>query len=332
MSILVTGGAGFIGANFVHSWLRVSDEPVINLDKLTYAGTLENLRSLENDPRHCFVHGDIGDSELVRSILVKHNPRAVINFASETHVDRSITDPDAFVQTNVVGTTRLLEECRRYWDGLDDDSSTAFRFLHISTDEVYGSLGDGEAGFDELRRYEPNSPYSASKAASDHFVRAYFQTYGMPVLTTNCSNNYGPMQHTEKLIPLMIKNAIAGLQLPVYGDGQQSRDWLFVEDHNAAIRAVLSGGVAGEVYNIGGDDERVNLEVIEMICDILDRKRPRTNGASYRSQIQFVEDRLGHDRRYAVDTRKVRGELGWKPATEFELGLEQTIEWYLSRL
>ncbi|MFK7759481.1 MAG: dTDP-glucose 4,6-dehydratase [Phycisphaerales bacterium] len=332
MSILVTGGAGFIGANFVHSWLGVSNEPVVNLDTLTYAGALENLHALEHDSRHCFVRGDIADSECVRSILVEHSPRAVIHFAAETHVDRSITDPEAFVQTNVVGTARLLEECRRYWDGLEDRAGSAFRFVHVSTDEVYGSLGEGDAGFDELSKYEPNSPYSASKAAADHFVRAYFQTYGLPALITNCSNNYGPMQHEEKLIPLMITRAIAGLDLPVYGDGQQSRDWLFVDDHNAAIRAVLRDGVVGKVYNIGGDEERVNLEVVEMICRMLDEKKPRLDGESYRLQIRFVEDRLGHDRRYAVDARKIQAELGWAPSTQFERGMERTVDWYLDKV
>ncbi|MDH4285996.1 MAG: dTDP-glucose 4,6-dehydratase [Gallionella sp.] len=327
--ILVTGSAGFIGSNFVLDWLAQSEESVISLDKLTYAGNLENLASLKGDPRHLFVHGDIGDVQLVGKLLAEHRPRAVINFAAESHVDRSIHGPGDFIQTNIVGTFHLLEEVRAYWAGLPETEKTAFRFLHVSTDEVYGSLAKGEPAFSETHRYEPNSPYSASKAASDHLVRAYHHTYGLPVLTTNCSNNYGPYHFPEKLIPLMIVNALAGKPLPVYGDGQQIRDWLYVRDHCAAIRCVLSKGRLGEVYNIGGWNEKANLDIVHTVCALLDELRPRTDGKPYREQITFVTDRPGHDRRYAIDARKIERELGWKPAETFETGIRKTVQWYL---
>lgn len=328
--ILVTGGAGFIGANFVLDWLATSDEPVVNLDKLTYAGNLETLASLQGDARHVFVRGDIGDGALVARLLAEHRPRAVVNFAAESHVDRSIHGPEDFIQTNIVGTFRLLEAVRAYWGGLEDEVKAAFRFLHVSTDEVYGSLGPGEPAFTEQHRYEPNSPYSASKAASDHLVRAYHHTYGLPVLTTNCSNNYGPYHFPEKLIPLMIVNALAGKPLPVYGDGQQIRDWLYVKDHCSAIRRVLQAGKPGEVYNVGGWNEKPNLEIVHTVCALLDELRPRADGQSYREQITFVKDRPGHDRRYAIDARKLERELGWKPAETFESGIRKTVQWYLS--
>jgi len=327
--ILVTGGAGFIGANFVLDWLSASDEPVLNLDKLTYAGNLENLASLQGDARHTFVQGDIGDADLVTRLLVQHKPRAVINFAAESHVDRSIHGPEDFVQTNVVGTLRLLQAVRAYWQGLDEAAAQAFRFLHVSTDEVYGSLGPGDAAFTETHRVEPNSPYSASKAASDHLVRAWHHTYRLPVLTTNCSNNYGPFHFPEKLIPLMILNALNGKALPVYGDGRNVRDWLYVTDHCSAIRRVLEAGALGETYNIGGWNEKTNLEVVHTLCDILDELSPRADGKSYRDQMQFVKDRPGHDRRYAIDASKVERELGWRPAETFDSGIRKTVRWYL---
>lgn len=327
--ILVTGGAGFIGSNFVLDWLEQSDEPVVNLDKLTYAGNLDNLTSLANDGRHIFVKGDIGDFELVKRLLDEHKPRAILNFAAESHVDRSIHGPEDFIQTNVVGTFHLLEAVRAYWSGLDDEEKAAFKFLHVSTDEVYGTLEKNDPPFNERNRYEPNSPYSASKAASDHLVRAYHHTYGLPVLTTNCSNNYGPYHFPEKLIPLVIHNALSGKPLPIYGDGQQIRDWLFVKDHCTAIRRVLSAGRSGETYNVGGWNEKPNLEVVHTICDILDELQPRADGQSYQSQITFVKDRPGHDRRYAIDATKLEKELDWKPAETFETGIRKTVQWYL---
>lgn len=330
MSILVTGGAGFIGSNFVLDWLAQSDESVINLDFLTYAGNLDNLAELKGDPRHIFVHGDIADQALVAELLAQHKPRAVINFAAESHVDRSILGPDAFVQTNIVGTFRLLEAVRSYWGALPSDEQSAFRFLHVSTDEVYGTLSADEPAFTESHQYQPNSPYSASKAASDHLVRSYYHTYDLPVLTTNCSNNYGPYHFPEKLIPLVIHNALAGEQLPIYGDGQQVRDWLYVTDHCSAIRTVLAGGKVGEVYNIGGWNEMPNLDVVHTLCSILDDLTPRSDGVSYSQQITFVKDRLGHDRRYAIDASKLERELGWRPAETFESGIRKTVAWYLS--
>jgi dTDP-glucose 4,6-dehydratase len=328
--ILVTGCAGFIGSNFVHTWLAATDEPIVNLDKLTYAGNPANLLTVEGDPRYHFVQGDIGDRELVHGLLRQHQPRTILNFAAESHVDRSIHGPAAFVQTNVVGTFSLLESVREYWAALPDARKHAFRFLHVSTDEVYGSLAPGEPPFAETRRYEPNSPYSASKAASDHLVRAWHHTYGLPVLTTNCSNNYGPYHFPEKLIPLVIHNALAERPLPVYGDGQQVRDWLYVEDHCRAIMRVLEAGRVGEVYNVGGASEKANLDVVRSICAILDELRPRANGASHASLITFVKDRPGHDRRYAIDARKIEQELGWRPKESFESGLRKTVEWYLA--
>jgi dTDP-glucose 4,6-dehydratase len=356
--ILVTGGAGFIGSNFVLDWVCRSDEPILNLDKLTYAGNLENLASLEGNTRHAFIRGDIGDADLVTRLLKEHKPRAVINFAAESHVDRSIHGPEDFIQTNIVGTFRLLEAVRVYWSGSSHETKQRFRFLHVSTDEVYGSLDKGEPAFTEARRYEPNSPYSASKAAGDHMVRAYHHTYGLPVLTTNCSNNYGPYHFPEKLIPLMIVNALAGKPLPVYGDGQQVRDWLYVKDHCSAIRLVLEAGRVGEVYNVGGCNEKPNIEIVHRVCDILDELRPLNSGSSkwevgsgkvspplptshyplstphsplptYRSLIVHVADRPGHDRRYAIDASKIERELGWKPAETFETGIRKTIQWYL---
>ncbi|WP_324732120.1 dTDP-glucose 4,6-dehydratase [Pseudomonas paeninsulae] len=329
MTILVTGGAGFIGANFVLDWLAQSDEPVINLDKLTYAGNLDNLRSLAGDARHVFVHGDIDDSALVARLLAEHQPRAILNFAAESHVDRSIHGPEDFIETNIVGTFRLLEAVRAYWKSLASDAQQAFRFLHVSTDEVYGSLGKDEPAFSEHHQYEPNSPYSASKAASDHLVRAYHHTYGLPVLTTNCSNNYGPYHFPEKLIPLMIVNALSGKALPVYGDGQQIRDWLYVKDHCSAIRRVLEAGSVGEVYNVGGWNEKPNLDIVHTVCALLDELRPRADGQPYQQQITYVTDRPGHDRRYAIDARKLERELGWKPAETFETGIRKTVQWYL---
>jgi len=327
--ILVTGGAGFIGANFILDWLQTCDEPVINLDKLTYAGNPENLASLADDRRYCFVRGDIGDSGLVGRLLAEHQPRALINFAAESHVDRSIHGPEDFIQTNIVGTFRLLEEVRAHWNALEDGAKAAFRFVHVSTDEVYGSLAPNDPPFTELNRYEPNSPYSASKASSDHLVRAYHHTYGLPLLTTNCSNNYGPYQFPEKLIPLVIHNALAEKPLPIYGDGLQVRDWLYVGDHCSAIRAVLADGRLGETYNVGGWNEMPNIEVVRTLCAILDRLQPRRNGLPYADLITYVKDRPGHDRRYAIDAGKIDRELGWKPAETFASGIEKTVRWYL---
>jgi dTDP-glucose 4,6-dehydratase len=330
MTILVSGGAGFIGGNFVLDWLDHFDEAVINLDKLTYAGNLDTLKRLNGNNRHVFVHGDIGDRDLISNLLAMHRPRAVINFAAESHVDRSIHGPGEFIQTNVVGTFNFLESVRGYWDGLPSGEKQAFRFLHVSTDEVYGTLSQDDAPFNELNRYEPNSPYSASKAASDHLVRAWHYTYGLPVLTTNCSNNYGPYHFPEKLIPLVILNALAGRSLPIYGDGQQIRDWLYVRDHCSAIRRVLQSGNVGETYNVGGWNEKPNLDVVHTICSILDELRPKVAGGRYKDQIAFVKDRPGHDRRYAIDARKLERELGWKPKETFETGIRKTIEWYLA--
>jgi dTDP-glucose 4,6-dehydratase len=327
--IFVTGGAGFIGSNFVLDWLAQSDEPVLNLDKLTYAGNLDNLTSLTDDPRHIFVQGDIGDFELVRRLLAEYQPRAVLNFAAESHVDRSIHGPEDFIQTNVVGTFHLLEAVRAYWSALEDAAKADFRFLHVSTDEVYGSLEKDDPPFNEQNRYEPNSPYSASKAASDHLVRAYHHTYGLPVLTTNCSNNYGPYHFPEKLIPLVIHNALHGKPLPIYGDGQQIRDWLYVKDHCTAIRRVLAAGQLGETYNVGGWNEKPNIEVVNTICSILDELKPRADGEPYNTQITYVKDRPGHDRRYAIDASRLEKELGWKPAETFESGIRKTVQWYL---
>lgn len=327
--ILVTGGAGFIGANFVLDWLAAHDEPVINLDKLTYAGNLENLASLKDDARHHFVQGDIGDQALVESLLAKHQPRAIINFAAESHVDRSIHGPDAFVATNVMGTFALLEAARGYYAGLNAAAQAEFRFLHVSTDEVYGSLTPDAPAFTESHPYQPNSPYSASKAGADHLVRAYHHTYGLPTLTTNCSNNYGPYQFPEKLIPLIIHNALAGRELPIYGDGSNVRDWLYVGDHCSGIRRVLEAGTPGEVYNIGGENEWTNIDIVRHICTRLDAVKPDPAG-SYDRLITFVTDRLGHDRRYAIDATRLRQELGWQPAENFATGIERTIAWYLA--
>jgi len=327
--ILVTGGAGFIGANFVLDWLAVHDEPVITLDKLTYAGNPENLQSLRGDARHTLVQGDIGDRDLVAQLLATHQPRAVINFAAESHVDRSIHGPGDFIQTNIVGTFNLLEAVRGYWSGLAATEKAAFRFLHVSTDEVYGSLKKDDPAFTESSHIEPNSPYSASKAASDHLVRAWHHTYGLPVLTTNCSNNYGPYHFPEKLIPLLIVNSLAGKPLPVYGDGQQIRDWLYVKDHCSAIRRVLEAGRLGETYNVGGWNEKANLEIVHTVCALLDELRPRADGQPYKAQITYVTDRPGHDRRYAIDARKLESELGWKPTETFETGIRKTVQWYL---
>lgn len=326
---LVTGGAGFIGSNFVRHVLAEGGVRVINLDKLTYAGNLESLADVQHDPRHIFVQGDIGDRALVARLLAAYKPAAVVNFAAESHVDRSIDGPEAFIQTNVVGTFNLLEAVRQYWTGLDETDKKGFRFLHVSTDEVYGSLGP-DGYFTEDTPYAPNSPYAASKAASDHLVRAYHHTYGLPTLTTNCSNNYGPYQFPEKLIPLMILNALGGKPLPVYGDGQNIRDWLYVIDHCRAICTVLAQGVPGETYNIGGHSEKTNLEVVHTICDLLDELAPRQDGASYRSQITFVTDRPGHDRRYAIDATKIKNRLGWRPLESFTSGMRRTVEWYLA--
>ena len=327
--ILVTGGAGFIGGNFVLDWFAERDEGVVNLDKLTYAGNLETLASLWADARHTFVRGDIGDRPLLTELLTRHRPRAVINFAAESHVDRSIHAPAEFIETNVVGTFNLLEAVRLYWSALPGDERTGFRFLHVSTDEVYGSLGEDTPAFKETDRYEPNSPYSASKAASDHLVRAWHHTYGIPVLTTNCSNNYGPFHFPEKLIPLCILNALAGKPLPIYGDGQQIRDWLYVKDHCAAIRCVLEGGTVGETYNVGGCNEKTNLEVVHTVCAILDELKPRADGKPYADQITFVRDRPGHDRRYAIDATRIESELAWRPAETFETGMRKAVSWYL---
>ena len=327
--ILVTGGAGFIGANFVLDWIASSDEPVLNVDKLTYAGNLHNLDAVRNDPRHIFVQADIGDAAVLGPLLAQHQPRAVVNFAAESHVDRSIHGPQDFIQTNVVGTFGLLEVVRQYWQALPSTEKEAFRFLHVSTDEVYGTLDADAPAFNESHAYAPNSPYSASKAASDHLVRAWHHTYGLPVLTTNCSNNYGPYHFPEKLIPLMIVNALAGKALPVYGDGMQVRDWLYVKDHCSAIREVLARGKAGEVYNVGGWNEMPNIDIVHTVCALLDELRPRADGQSYRTQITTVKDRPGHDRRYAIDARKIERELGWKPAETFDTGIRKTVLWYL---
>ncbi len=326
--ILVTGGAGFIGANFVLDWLATHDEPLINLDKLTYAGKLETLQSLRGDPRHVFVRGDIGDSALVAGLLTRYQPRAIVNFAAESHVDRATYSPEDFIQTNMVGTFRLLEAARTYWGTLASEARAGFRFLQVSTDEVYGSLAPGDSVFSETHAYRPNNPYSASKAAGDHLVRAYHHTHGLPVLTTNCSNNYGPFQFPEKLIPLVIVNALAGKPLPMYGDGLHIRDWLYVSDHCRALRRVLESGAPGETYNVGASSEKTNIALVESVCALLDELRPRAQG-SYREQIAFVEDRPGHDRRYAIDARKLMKQLGWTPAEPFENGLRKTVQWYL---
>jgi dTDP-glucose 4,6-dehydratase len=325
--ILVTGGAGFIGSNFVLDWLARSGEPVINLDQLTYAGNLDNLASLEGDQRHVFVRGDIRDRALVADLLRTHRPRAIVHFAAESHVDRSIDSPGEFIGTNIDGTFSLLEAARAYWMGLDPAGQAAFRFLHVSTDEVYGSLGPGDAPFSESTAYAPNSPYAASKAASDHLVRAYHHTYGLPTLTSNCSNNYGPRQFPEKLIPLVIANALAGKPLPLYGDGLQVRDWLYVGDHCTALARVLEAGMPGQVYNIGGESEMTNRDVVRTLCDLLDEMQPKTG--SYRDQVTFVKDRPGHDRRYAIDAAKLARELGWRPQETFASGLARTVRWYL---
>jgi dTDP-glucose 4,6-dehydratase len=331
-TILVTGGAGFIGSNFLLHWLATERTPVINLDKLTYAGNLRNLESISTDRRYTFVHGDIGDRKLVRQILRDHRPRAIVHFAAEIHVDRSIRGPDDFIKTNVNGTFSLLEEARTYWMELPEIERRGFRFQHVSTDEVYGSLGPDDAPFHEKTRYEPNSPYSASKAASDHLVRAYHHTYKLPVLTTNCSNNYGPFQFPEKLIPLMILNAHHGTQLPVYGDGKNVRDWVYVGDHCEAVRAVLAGGRVGETYNIGGNNQKPNVDVVETICSLMDELSPNDPVVPHRQLITFVQDRPGHDRRYAIDTTKIEQELGWKPRETFDTGLRKTVRWYLDHM
>ena len=329
MTILVTGGAGFIGSNFVLDWLAQSSEPVVNLDKLTYAGNLENLAALDNNPSHIFVQGDICDRALIDQLLSQHRPRAIVHFAAESHVDRSIHGPGEFMRTNIEGTFTLLEAARGYWNGLESDEKATFRFHHVSTDEVYGSLKPEDPPFAETNPYEPNSPYSASKAASDHLVRAWHHTYGLPVTTSNCSNNYGPYHFPEKLIPLMIANALAGKPLPIYGDGQQIRDWLYVKDHCSAIRAVLEKGRVGEVYNVGGWNEMPNIEIVQTIIRLLDELKPDPAG-SYARLITYVTDRPGHDRRYAIDARKIERELGWRPAETFDTGIRKTVEWYLA--
>ena len=330
--ILVTGGAGFIGSNFVLNWIQAVGSPVVNLDLLTYAGNPSSLSSIRNDQRHILVHGDVCDGELIGSLLRTHRPRAIVHFAAESHVDRSIVAPDAFVRTNVHGTFTLLEQAKTYWSELDQKDQSSFRLLHVSTDEVYGSLGPNDPPFSETTAYAPNSPYAASKAASDHLVRAYYHTFNLPVLTTNCSNNYGPFQFPEKLIPLVILNALEGKPLPVYGDGANVRDWLFVEDHCAAIRTVLDRGRPGETYNIGGNSERRNLDVVTTICDLVDEMRPDPKIGSRRKLITFVADRPGHDRRYAIDAAKIARETGWQPAQKFESGLRRTVRWYLDNL
>ncbi|MEF2266541.1 dTDP-glucose 4,6-dehydratase [Janthinobacterium sp. LS2A] len=328
--IVVTGGAGFIGSNFVNDWLAFSDEPILNLDKLTYAGNLNNLNALSDDARHVFVQADICDRAQLEALFFNNMPRAIVHFAAESHVDRSILGPGEFINTNINGTFSLLEAARTYWSGLPDEERATFRFLHVSTDEVYGTLGPDDAPFSETTPYAPNSPYSASKAASDHLVRAYHHTYGLPTLTTNCSNNYGPYHFPEKLVPLIIANARAGKPLPIYGDGQQIRDWLYVSDHCAAIRRVLEDGRLGETYNIGGWNEKANLDVVHTLCDMLDELSPKAAGGSYREQITYVADRPGHDRRYAIDARKIERELGWRPAETFESGIKKTVQWYLA--
>ena len=329
MSIMVTGAAGFIGSNFVLNWLNSNHEKVIALDKLTYAGNLENLKTVESNSSYVFVQGDIGDSTLMAKLLQEHQPRAIVNFAAESHVDRSIHGPDDFMQTNIMGTYRLLEEARSFFNTLSDEAKKQFRFLHVSTDEVYGTLSPTDPAFKETSPYEPNSPYSASKAASDHLVRAWLHTYGLPVLTTNCSNNYGPYHFPEKLIPLCILKALQGQDLPIYGDGKQVRDWLYVVDHCKGIATVLEKGTIGETYNIGGWNEKANLEVVHTLCDLLDELKPREDGKLYREQITFVKDRPGHDRRYAIDATKISNELGWKPEETFETGIRKTVQWYL---
>jgi dTDP-glucose 4,6-dehydratase len=329
MTILVTGAAGFIGSNFVLDWVNQSSEAVVSLDLLTYAGNLENLSSLNGHPHHHFMKGNIGDRDLVSQLLKKHQVRAVVNFAAESHVDRSIHGPGDFIETNIVGTYHLLESVRSYWNDLNENLKKDFRFLHVSTDEVYGSLSKTDPAFSETNPYEPNSPYSASKAASDHLVRAWHHTYGLPVLTTNCSNNYGPFHFPEKLIPLCILKALQGQDLPIYGDGQQIRDWLYVVDHCKGIATVLEKGVVGETYNIGGWNEKANLEVVNTLCDLLDELKPREDGKSYKNQITFVKDRPGHDRRYAIDATKISNELGWKPEETFETGIRKTVQWFL---
>jgi len=327
--ILVTGGAGFIGSNFVLDWLATCDEPIVNLDKLTYAGNLANLESLAGDPRHTFVHGDIADRDLVEKLLAEHRIRAIVHFAAESHVDRSIHGPEDFVETNIVGTFRLLEATRAYWAALPPAEREAFRFLHVSTDEVFGTLAPDEPPFDEQSPYQPNSPYAASKASSDHLVRGHHHTYGLPVVTTNCSNNYGPWQFPEKLIPLCIHRAVTGEPLPIYGDGRQVRDWLYVGDHCTAIRRVLEGGRVGEVYCVGGSSEMANIDVVNLLCTILDEEHPRADGKSYATQITYVTDRPGHDRRYAINHGKITSELGWRPSESFASGLRKTVRWYL---
>jgi len=328
-TVFVTGGAGFIGSNFILGQLQAAGAAVVNLDLLTYAGNPANLASIQNSARYQFVLGDIGNATLVASLLEKHRPRAIVHFAAESHVDRSIASPEAFIRTNIQGTFKLLEQAKTYWSALDAPARASFRFLHVSTDEVYGSLAKDDPAFTETTAYAPNSPYAASKAASDHLVRAYCHTFGLPVLTTNCSNNYGPFQFPEKLIPLVTLNALEGKQLPVYGDGKNVRDWLFVEDHCSAIRAVLEKGRIGETYNIGGNSERANIDVVTTICDLLDEMRPNNGAPPRRSLIEFVQDRPGHDRRYAIDASKIARELGWKPAEQFETGLRKTVRWYL---
>jgi dTDP-glucose 4,6-dehydratase len=328
-TILVTGGAGFIGSNFVLQWLRSETSSLVNVDKLTYAGNLHNLTSVERDPRYKFVQADIADAAVIYDLLSQHKVRAIVHLAAESHVDRSISGPGEFIQTNIQGTFCLLQAAKEYWLTLPAEERKDFRFLHVSTDEVYGSLGPGDPAFSETTSYAPNSPYAASKAASDHLVRAYQHTYGLPTLTTNCSNNYGPFQFPEKLIPLMISNALYGQPLPIYGDGKNVRDWLFVDDHCDAIRAVLRGGRTGETYNIGGCNEKTNVDVVDAICDALDELRPRETGESYAKEKVFVEDRAGHDRRYAIDARKIASELRWSPQETFATGLRRTIQWYL---
>jgi len=332
MTILVTGGAGFIGSNFIINWLAESDEPIVNLDKLTYAGNLDNLSSIKTNSQHIFIKGDIADEELIKQLLIKHQPRAIVNFAAESHVDRSIHGPEEFITTNIIGSFRLLEASRAYWNELNKDQQQAFRFLHVSTDEVYGSLEQNEAAFNENTRYAPNSPYSASKASSDHLVRSYFHTYGLPVLTTNCSNNYGAFQFPEKLIPLIIHNALELKPLPVYGDGLQIRDWLYVNDHCDAIKKVLESGTPGEVYNIGGLNEKTNIEIVNEVCKLLDELNPSQSPdhIKYNSLITYVKDRAGHDRRYSVDATKIQSELNWAPRETFESGLRKTVKWYLN--
>lgn len=327
--ILVTGGAGFIGSNFILDWFLQSDEPIVNLDKLTYAGNLQNLASLATDSRHLFVQGDIADSALIAQLIAAHRPRAIVNFAAESHVDRSILGPEAFVQTNIVGTFRLLEAAKAYWNALDDADKARFRFVHVSTDEVYGSLSPQDPAFTEMHRYQPSSPYSASKASSDHLVNAYYQTFGLPTLVTNCSNNYGPYQFPEKLIPLMIVNALNKKPLPIYGDGKQIRDWLYVTDHCSALRRVLEAGHIGGTYNIGGWNEKPNIEIVQTICALLKEMAVGANQDDYLDLITYVKDRPGHDVRYAIDARKIERELDWKPAETFETGIRKTVQWYL---